>query len=248
MTPAPTVTASRLPAAADRLRGGVTKLSIIIPTLNEADNIGQLLDDLNRGLARYSHEIIVVDGGSNDATVTQVRNRVDHCLSSPPGRAIQLNAGADIACGELLLFLHADSRIPTGSLNSLLLKIDSGVTWGRFDIRLSGHQFLLRVVEKMMNLRSRLTGIATGDQGLFVRRDLFDRVAGYPPITLMEDIALCRALKKTGPPQCLRAIITSSSRRWQNNGVVRTIMLMWWLRLAYFLGVSPQRLARWYRQ
>ncbi len=209
--------------------------------MNEADHIGALLDDL----AGVNHEIIVVDGGSNDATQAQVGNRA-MLISSRAGRAIQLNTGAQIATGELLLFLHADSRLPTLALNALVLAADAGAQWGRFDLRLSGHHPLLRIIEKLVNLRSRLSGIATGDQGIFVRRELFNQLGGYPPIALMEDIALCRQLKKTARPVCLQQTLVSSSRRWETRGIIRTILLMWWLRLAYFCGVSPQRLASWY--
>jgi len=218
------------------------KLSIIIPTLNEAGNIELLLGDL----AGSDCEIIVVDGGSSDGTVELVTPLVTHCLHSLPGRATQLNAGAAAASGDLLLFLHADCRLPPAALSALLDSATTDPGWGRFDIRLSGSHPLLRLVEKMMNLRSRITGIATGDQGIFVSRRWFTQIGGYPAIPLMEEIALCRTLKRIGPPVCLRAVITTSSRRWEHNGVVRTILLMWWLRLAYFCGVSPQRLAHWY--
>jgi len=200
-----------------------------------------LLDDL----AGVNHEIIVVDGGSNDATQAQVGNRA-MLISSRAGRAIQLNTAAQIATGELLLFLHADSRLPPPALNALLLAANAGAQWGRFDLRLSGHHPMLRIVEKLVNWRSRLSGIATGDQGIFVRQELFSQLGGYPPIPLMEDIALCRQLKKIIRPVCLQHPLTSSSRRWETRGIIRTILLMWWLRLAYFCGVSPQRLASWY--
>jgi rSAM/selenodomain-associated transferase 2 len=159
-----------------------------------------------------------------------------------------MNAGAGAAQGAVLWFLHADT-LPPPQAGTLLLDglARSGRDWGRFDVRLSGAHPLLRVVEWLMNLRSRLTGIATGDQGMFVRREVFERLGGFPDIELMEDIALSRALKRLGVPLCLDTPLQCSSRRWEQGGIVRTILLMWSLRLAYALGMSPTRLLRWYR-
>ncbi len=219
------------------------RLSIIIPTLNEADTLGVLLQQL-QPLRRRGHEVILVDGGSTDATPVMAAPWVDRVLRAPAGRARQMNAGAEIAGGQVLWFLHADSCIPADADAYVL----AGTTpaWGRFDVRLSGNRLLLRCVARLMNLRSRVTGIATGDQGLFVARDLFARIGGYADLPLMEDIDLSKRLKHIQRPVFVRQVLTTSSRRWEARGVVRTIVLMWSLRLAWFLGVPAARLARYY--
>ena len=225
----------------------MSPLSIIVPTLNEAAAVGAMLAAL-QPLRAAGYELIVVDGGSVDGTQQQVAAHVDLVLQAPRGRARQMNAGARAAQGAVLWFLHADT-LPPPQAGKLILEglMRSGRDWGRFDVRLSGAHTLLRVVERLMNLRSRITGIATGDQGMFVRREVFERLGGFPDIELMEDIALSRALNRLGPPLCLDTPLQSSSRRWEQGGIVRTILLMWSLRLAYALGVSPARLMRWYR-
>lgn len=224
----------------------MTPLSIIIPTLNEAAAIGATLAAL-QPLRAAGYELIVVDGGSTDGTAQRAAAHVDALLQAPRGRARQMNAGARAAHGAVLWFLHADS-LPPARAGALIVDglARSGRDWGRFDVRLSGNHPLLRVVEWFMNLRSRITGIATGDQGVFVRREVFERLGGFPDIELMEDIALSRALKRLGPPLCFDTPLFTSSRRWERRGIVRTILLMWSLRLAYALGVSPARLQRWY--
>lgn len=222
------------------------KLSIIIPVLNEAEQITDCLGAL-KPLRRNGHEVIVVDGGSSDETFTLAEPLCDRCLvSGQPGRASQMNAGAAVAKGDILVFLHADTRLPAEAEDVLIHNAGEGYIWGRFDVRLSGRQWLLRVVEAAMNLRSRLTGIATGDQALFVSRSLFDRVGGFPAIPLMEDIALSKTLKQLRPPHCLRHRVITSSRRWEEKGILRTILTMWKLRLQYFFGASPANLARRY--
>ena len=225
----------------------MTPLSIIIPALNEAATIGTTLAAL-QPLRAAGCELIVVDGGSADGTPLRAAAHVDVLMRAARGRARQMNAGARAAQGAVLWFLHADT-LPPAQAGKVILDglARSGRDWGRFDVRLSGTRPLLRVVERLMNLRSRLTGIATGDQGVFVRRAVFERLGGFPDIELMEDIALSRALKHLGPPLCLDTPLLSSSRRWERRGIVRTILLMWTLRLAYALGVSPARLVRWYR-
>jgi rSAM/selenodomain-associated transferase 2 len=223
------------------------RLSIVVPTLNEGDTIGATLAAL-QPLRGRGCEVIVVDGGSADATVALARPLADAVVASRPGRARQQNAGAAAASGEILLFLHADTRLPR---DAHVLVADglrrTGREWGRFDVRLSGRHPMLRVIERMMNLRSRLTGIATGDQAIFVRRSRFHAVGGFPDIPLMEDVALSEALKRVGPPLCLREPVQTSSRRWERHGVYRTMVLMWGLRLAYRLGADPARLADRYR-
>ncbi len=197
-------------------------------------------------------EVIVVDGGSSDDTVALARTHCDHTITSPPGRAMQQNAGAQIATGDALLFLHIDSELPDSVdvlINAALSRDDAA--WGRFDVTLGidGDQphSMLKIIAAMMNFRSRMTGIATGDQCIFVRKSVFDAVGGFPKIPLMEDIALSKALKKISAPACLCERVTTSARRWQKHGVWRTMMLMWWLRFAYWVGVSPRQLATWYR-
>ena len=224
----------------------MSRLSIIMPVLNEGEGIASALDAL-AVLRSLGTELIVVDGGSHDATVQRARLRADAVLSAPRGRAVQMNAGAARASGDVLLFLHVDTRLPPDADHVVLNGLErSGRTWGRFDISIEGTHPLLPVIAWLMRLRSRLSGIATGDQGIFVRRDGFHSVGGYPELPLMEDIALCERLKKTGPPLCLRQRVVTSGRRWEKNGVLSTVALMWRLRLAYFFGADPKLLARRY--
>lgn len=217
-------------------------LSIIIPTLNEAGAVVALLADL-APLRAAGSEVIMVDGGSTDGTLQLAAGRVDRVLAPSRGRALQMNAGARAASGDLLWFLHADTRVPPDAGDALCGAYAGGACWGRFDVRLSGRHPLLRLVEQGMNLRSRLTGIATGDQGIFVTRTAFERTGGFPPLALMEDIAMSVVLRRIGQPACLSLRLVTSSRRWEAGGVVRTILLMWRLRLAYALGADPGRLA-----
>jgi rSAM/selenodomain-associated transferase 2 len=221
-------------------------ISIILPVLNEAAHIAACLDAL-QPLRGQHCELIIADGGSQDRTVALAEPLADRVIISPKGRAAQMNTGAQQASNAILWFLHVDSQPPPAAANLISAALsDPHCHWGRFDVRLSGRQTGLRVVETLMNVRSRLTGIATGDQGIFVRREQFEQVGGYPPIALMEDIALSRSLKRHSRPVCLRQPLITSSRRWERDGIARTILLMWRLRLAYFLGVDPERLARIY--
>jgi rSAM/selenodomain-associated transferase 2 len=222
-----------------------TCVSVVVPVLNEAVCLGDLLEDL-APLRRAGHEVIVVDGGSSDGTPGVARGGADRVLAAAKGRARQMNAGAAAARGDWLWFLHADCRVPPAALTALLAASARGSGWGRFDVRLSGETALLRVVERLMNWRSGLTGIATGDQGILVARSAFLAVGRYPDIPLMEDIALSRRLARRQRPLRLRPPLRVSSRRWEQHGVLRTILLMWRLRLAYALGVSPQRLVKSY--
>ena len=217
------------------------RLSVIVPVLNEAADIREALEALAPLRAR-GHEVIVVDGGSDDGSASLAAPACDRLLDSGRGRALQMNAGARAAKGDALVFLHADTRLPERA-DELILAALARASWGRFDVRIASRRPLLVLVGCAMNLRSRLTGIATGDQAIFVRRDAFP---GFPDIPLMEDIALSRLLKRRGPPACLRARVTTSARRWEARGVLRTIFLMWRLRLLYALGATPQRLARDY--
>ena len=221
-------------------------VSIIIPTLNEEKTILSCLSALQP--LRNECEIIMVDGGSIDHTRQLAAPLVDKVITSTKGRARQMNVGASQATGDVLVFLHADTCLPDHALQLIEQAIGRAGLWGRFDIALSGQPFLLKVIARMMNWRSRLTGIATGDQVIFVTRQAFEQAGGYPDISLMEDIALCKALKKIGPPINLKAKVISSGRRWERNGVCRTILLMWSLRLRYYFGADPQALAALYRQ
>ncbi|MBC7944858.1 MAG: TIGR04283 family arsenosugar biosynthesis glycosyltransferase [Burkholderiales bacterium] len=223
------------------------QLSIIIPTLNEAAGIAATLRSLQT-LRACGHEVIVVDGGSADATIGESRPWSDHIVHTRSGRARQMNAGAAIARHSMLLFLHADTRLPDSADQLILGHYSDAMDerWGRFDVRLSGSAKTLRMVAFMMNWRSRLSGIATGDQAIFASRALFDAAGGYPEIALMEDLALSKRLKRLAWPCCLRERVESSSRRWEKNGAIRTILMMWRLRLAYFCGASPRLLAKIY--
>ncbi len=221
-------------------------ISIIIPALNEAAALPACLPPL-QSLRQQGCELIVVDGGSTDNSVVIATPLADQVLTARKGRAAQMNAGARAAQGDIFWFLHGDSLPPPAAAALIRTALNrSGHAWGRFDVQLSGSQPLLRVVETLMNTRSCLTGIATGDQGIFMRRAVFEHVGGYPDIALMEDIALSRALKRISRPVCLRQYLLTSSRRWEQNGIWKTILLMWRLRLAYFLGADPTRLARLY--
>lgn len=219
-------------------------LSIIVPVLDEAAAIGPALQALypwrNSGA-----ELIVVDGGSTDASLQIAGAVADLALTAPRGRAAQMNAGAARARGRWLMFLHADTRLPETGVRALR-QIGEDCVWGRFDVRIDDPHPLLRVVGFMINLRSRWTGIATGDQALFVRHDVFEQVGGFPDIALMEDIAMSGRLKSKAWPVCLRTQVITSPRRWLRHGIWRTIWLMWTLRAAFFFGAHPDDLARRY--
>ena len=220
-------------------------ISIIIPVLDEAARIVERLQAL-QVLRAQGVELIVADGGSVDGTAALAVPLADRVLAAPRGRAAQMNAGAAASRAPVLLFLHADTILPEAARRAVLAALGDGASWGRFDVAIDGRHPLLRVVEVMMNWRSRLTGIATGDQAIFVRREAFERVGAYADLPLMEDVALSAALKRLAPPACLRETVITSARRWETQGVLRTILLMWWLRAAYFLGADPARLARRY--
>ena len=220
-------------------------LSIIIPVLNEADTIAARLDALQALRAR-GVEVIVVDGGSTDGSAGRAAPFADRVITAPRGRGRQMNAGADQATGEVLLFLHVDTVLPDLAVKRIEEVMEGGALWGRFDVRIEGASIMLPVVAALMNMRSRLTGIATGDQTIFITREAFARVGGFPDIPLMEDIAFSSAMLRIACPACLAEKVTTSGRRWEKHGVWRTILTMWWLRLRFWLGVSPQALAREY--
>jgi rSAM/selenodomain-associated transferase 2 len=221
-------------------------LSIIIPVLDEATGIAAALAALVPFRAR-GVEVIVVDGGSRDDTVARAAAGADRVIAAPRGRAAQMNAGAAASSGDVLLFLHADTRLPPEADRLVLDGLSTTMwRWGRFDVRIDGKSPLLPVVAALMNWRSLATGIATGDQAIFVARDAFHAVGGFPDIALMEDVAMSKRLKRIGRPLCLAVPVTTSGRRWDQRGVIPTILLMWRLRLGYWLGANPATLARRY--
>jgi rSAM/selenodomain-associated transferase 2 len=220
-------------------------LSIIVPALDEEVSITATLAALAPCRARGA-EVVVVDGGSRDATRALAAPLADRVIDAPRGRASQMNAGARASSGATLLFLHADTLLPPGAMEAIARLDGEHRDWGRFDVAIAGERPLLAVVAFFMNLRSRLTGIATGDQAIFVRRETFEACGGFPAIPLMEDVALSRELKRRGAPLCLRERVVTSGRRWERHGTLRTIVLMWRLRVAYALGADPHRLARRY--
>lgn len=220
------------------------RISVIIPILNEAKTIAATLLALTQ---LKPHELILVDGGSSDGTPTICRQFNVEVLTAPRGRAAQMNYGARRATGNVLLFLHADTRLPLTAFDDIRNALgDPRFVGGRFDIQLDGDHWMLRVIGAMISLRSRLSKVGTGDQGIFVRREVFQRMGGFPEIPLMEDIALCRALKRLGEVACLRSKVITSARRWESDGVWRTIIRMWTLRLLYLAGVSPVWLKKFY--
>jgi len=222
-------------------------LSIIIPCLNEARHIAATLAVL-QALRSRATEIILVDGGSEDQTVQLAEGYVDMVLQSAPGRAMQMNAGADMARGRLFWFLHADTIPDAETLERIeSLANNSGSQWGRFRVRFDYPSLIFKCIAWMMNKRSRLTAVATGDQGIFVSSKLFKQVGGYQEIPLMEDVAISKSLRTLQRPLCCREMLVTSSRRWQQAGILRTVVLMWTLRAAYALGADPAKLAQRYR-
>lgn len=219
-------------------------VSVIIPVLNEEKTIAATLHAL---IMLQPHEIIVVDGGSHDRSREICRQLGAQVLSSERGRARQMNYGARYATGDILLFLHADSQLPDSAFQDIAAALSDGCCLGgRFDVELEGSHWMLKVVGALINYRSRATKVGTGDQAIFVRRAVFTEVGGYPDIPLMEDIALCRLLKRLGGIACLRSRVVTSARRWESDGVWRTIFRMWTLKFLYLAGVSPVRLKQFY--
>lgn len=222
-------------------------LSIVMPVLDEAAQMPAALQALARWRAAGLVELIVVDGGSRDGTLAHCRAAADHVLVAARGRARQMNAGARLASAPALLFLHADTRLPPDTPARVTMAL-TRCAWGRFDVRIDGRSRWLPLVAALMNLRSRFTAVATGDQALFMRRDVFAAVGGFPDQPLMEDVEISRRLRRqAGPPACLRAKVVTSGRRWDERGAWRTIVLMWRLRWLYWRGVSPEQLAAVYR-
>ncbi|MBX9914718.1 MAG: TIGR04283 family arsenosugar biosynthesis glycosyltransferase [Pseudomonadaceae bacterium] len=221
-------------------------LSIIIPALNEAAHLPRLLAQL-APLRADGAQVIVADGGSSDGS-PQLLTELAQWLSAPRGRARQMNAGAAIASGEVLWFVHADSQLPANADRLIAAALADGQhLWGRFDVLISGQPWMLKVVARMINWRSRLSGIATGDQGIFVLRSTFESLGGFAELPLMEDVQLCTQLRRISKPACIRQRLTTSGRRWETRGVWRTILLMWRLRWAYWRGVPIEQIAEAYR-
>lgn len=222
-------------------------VSIIIPALNEESSINNLLKQL-QPYRKQGHEVIVVDGGSNDNTISVSGLLADKVIQSEPGRAVQMNNGAAQANGDVLWFLHADTIIFQQTLDEIQFYLkDIDKQWGRFNVKLSGSHILFRVIEKMINLRSCLSSIATGDQGIFVKRKIFEQLGGYTSLPLMEDIDLSKKLKKISRPVCVKHALITSSRRWEKYGILKTVLLMWRLRFLYWIGVSADKLALQYK-
>ncbi len=231
-------------------------VSIIIPIFNEAANLPQLFENIT-GLDPAPQQVLIIDGGSTDNSTVIAQNIINtlivnnpsaiywHVIESNAGRAVQMNAGAKIANSEILLFLHADTQLPNHAITEITSAV-MGAKWGRFDVGLDSAEWMLKVVGQMMNWRSRLSGIATGDQAIFVKREIFEKLGGYPVQSLMEDIEISKRLKAIGKPACLRSKVTTSARRWQQYGTWRTILLMWRLRFDYWRGVSADNIKQRY--
>ena len=221
------------------------RLSIIIPVLDEESTIASTL----KSLGSFPVEAIVVDGGSQDRTADIAGQMQVRVIASSRGRARQMNTGAAAAQGDVLLFLHADTRLPSSAIGDVVSALDDPrYVGGRFDLRLDHSGIIFRLIGSLISLRSRLTRIATGDQAIFVRRGIFDAINGFPEIPILEDIAFCRNLKKMGKVACLRTQVVTSARRWQKDGVGRTILKMWVLKFLFLIGVSPFRLKRFYAE
>lgn len=224
----------------------MTSIAIIVPVLNEAENLTALIDQLLQ-FRQSVAEIVIVDGGSTDNTRQMLEDSGLEIVSASKGRAIQMNAGALHSNADILLFLHADTKLPAHAIKAIEKAISTGADWGRFDVQISGEHPLFKLIAFMMNWRSRLTGIATGDQVIFTRRSVFNLVGGFPEQPLMEDIEISKRLRKISRPFCLPEKVMTSGRRWQKHGVWKTILLMWRLRFAYWRGVPASKLAEYYR-
>lgn len=223
-------------------------IAIVVPVYNEALALPRLIQQLTalRQTANQQFELVFVDGGSADDTVTLLKNADLPVIASPKGRAWQMNAGAAQTTGDELLFLHADTQLPPNALQAISSSLTNEICWGRFDVRIAGKPWMLGVVARMMNWRSRLTGIATGDQAMFMTRSAFQAIGGFPEQALMEDVEASRRLRQLSRPACISSTVVTSGRRWETRGVWTTIFLMWRLRWAYWRGQNPKQLAELY--
>jgi len=223
----------------------MTRLCVVVPMLNEGSAVRETLNALRRGAPNA--EIVVVDGGSVDQSVDMAGKLADRVIAASRGRARQMNAGAALGSGEILAFVHADTRVPSSFEKDILDAVgESGVVGGRFDIELDDPSFAYRLIGDLISLRSRITKTATGDQAIFVRRSVFEALGGFPDLDLCEDLDFSRRLKRTGQVACLHSRVTTSARRWRRDGLARTVLRMWAIRALYLLGVPPSRLKRIY--
>ncbi len=224
------------------------KITIVVPVFNEALALPHLVAHLAalKVDANQDLEFIFTDGGSTDGTVALIEKAGLHVINAPKGRAWQMNAGAAQTTGDVLLFLHADTQLPANALAAIKSSLTGNICWGRFDVRIAGKPWMLGVVARMMNWRSRLTGIATGDQAMFMTRIAFQAIGGFPELALMEDIETSRRLRLLSRPACISSPVVTSGRRWETRGVWTTIFLMWRLRWAYWRGQNPKQLAELY--
>ena len=224
------------------------KIAIVVPVFNEALTLPRLVAHLAalKATTNQNFELVFVDSGSTDGTEALIEKAGFHVITSPKGRAWQMNAGAAQTTGEVLLFLHADTQLPENAIKIIAANLVGGICWGRFDVRISGKPWMLSVVSRMMNWRSRLTGIATGDQAMFMTRVAYQTIGGFPEQALMEDIEASRRLRQLSRPVCISSPVITSGRRWETRGVWATIFLMWRLRWAYWRGQNPQLLAELY--
>ena len=224
----------------------ISSISIIIPTYNEAENLSGLLPEL---LGVPDVEILVVDGNSSDDTVNTATALGVKVLSFPPDRALQMNAGAQAARSEILLFLHGDTRLPqgfTGKVHDILNQ--PGIVAGAFSLKIDGKGYGLRIIEMLVNFRSRFMQLPYGDQGIFLKASMFSAVGGFPALPILEDFELTRKLKHKGRIKILSQEATTSARRWKKLGLLRTTFINQAVIIGYLLGVDPKKLAEWYRK
>jgi len=225
-------------------------LSVIVPVYNEGDRLLSFVKHIFERIGR-ENQVIVVDGGSDDQSIYQLKTYAKceenlSVISAPKSRALQMNAGAKKAKTDNLLFLHADTLLPDLAISELLYFSTSKYIWGRFDVRLNNASLPYKIISWFINKRSRLTSIATGDQAIFIRRDIFEKINGYVEQPLMEDIDISVRLKRISPPYCIKTVVTTSARKWESEGVIKTVWLMWKLRASYARGVSPKKLVKEY--
>ncbi|WP_269764225.1 TIGR04283 family arsenosugar biosynthesis glycosyltransferase [Ghiorsea bivora] len=219
----------------------------MIPVYNEEETLPHALREIQKLNLEATDQLIFIDGGSNDHTKQLIQDAGFHCLVSQAGRAKQMNMGAQNTKSDIILFLHIDTSISSSNISNIKKTYNQGYLSGRFNIRLSSSGLSYQIISFFMNARSCLSKISTGDQAMFVRRDVFETVGGFPDLPLMEDIALSKKLRPLGHIACLKDTLVTSSRRWEKYGVINTVLLMWKLRFLYWIGISPEKLAKMYR-